>query len=95
MDYRMYKGGATANENVIPLIKESILQSDGIKTHTPFRFIGFYGDVGTEFYLNNSNDPMEIPNCGYFITPFDGERYMPIYSLVFTEDFDGNIYYII
>ena len=82
MDYRMYKGGATANENVIPLIKESILQSDGIKTHTPFRFIGFQGDVGTEFYLNGSNDPMEIPDCGYFITPFDGERYRCIREYV-------------
>ena len=95
MDYRMYSGGATANENVIPLIKESIQQSDGIKTHTPFRFIGFEGDVGTEFYLNGSNDLMKIPSSGYFVTPFDGERYMPIYSLVFESDFNGDIYYIV
>lgn len=95
MDYRMYKANVSANEEVVSLIKESIKQIDNIKSDAPFRFIGFQGDAGTEFYLNNSNVAMEIPDCGYFITPFDGERYMPIYSLKFDQAFDGNIYYII
>lgn len=95
MDYRMYSGGASANENVVSLIKESAYNDDGLKFHTPLKFVGFTGDVGTVFYLNGSNSPMKIPSTGYFITPFDGERYMGIYSLVFENDFTGDIYYII
>ena len=40
-------------------------------------------------------DKIMIPNCGHFITPHCGDRYMKIHSLVFDNDFTGNIYYII
>lgn len=95
MDYRMYTANVGANEEVVSLIKESLKQTDNITSVTPFRFIGFEGDTGTQFYLNGSTNPMEIPSCGYFITPFDGERCMPIYSLKFAQSFTGSIYYIL
>lgn len=96
MDYRMYKPTAAipAGTNVIDLIKQE-LKTKGIITHTPFHFIGFNGNPGTEFYLNDSNSSMEIPDSGYFITPYFGERFMPVFNLSFVENFDGKIYYII
>jgi hypothetical protein len=51
MDYRMYSGGASAKQNVVPLIKES-LKAQGIKVDGPLKMIAFEGDAGTEFKLN-------------------------------------------
>lgn len=95
MELRMWTNTATAGEDCIPLIKKSIKATDGFNVTGSFKFIGFEGDSGTEFYLNDSKEPMKIPNCGYFITPFDGQRGMGIWSLKFKETFTGDIYYII
>lgn len=57
--------------------------------------IAFEGEAGTKFKLNNHKEAMEIPSSGKFYTPYGGERFMPIYSLVFETAFSGNIYYII
>lgn len=95
MEYRMWKCTAGANENVVPLIKASIKANDGFNIGSSLRFVGFEGDEGTEFYLNDSNEAMEIPSTGSFITPFNGERGMNIWSLKFKTAFTGNIYYIV
>lgn len=95
MDYRMWKGTVNANENVVPIIIQDAVNSDELRHSDRIYFVGFNGDPGTEFYLNNSNSPMEIPDSGYFITPYFGERFMPVFSLSFAKNFDGKIYYII
>lgn len=94
MDYRMYSGGAPANENVIPIIIKE-LNDNGMKVSGPLKFIAFEGSAGTTFYLNNHKELTKIPSTGKFITPYTGERFMPIYSLKFPDGFVRNIYYII
>lgn len=94
MDYRMWKCTASANENCVPLIKES-MKTDGIKTNSPLKFIAFEAASGTKFYLNDSKEAMEVPSTGKFITPFDGDKGMNIWSLKFKNRFSGNIYYIV
>lgn len=94
MDYRMYSCNCAAGENIVSLIKES-LKSQGITAHTPLKFIGFEATPGTMFKINKNKDAMAVPSVGKFISPFAGDRYMPIYHLEFLEGFQGNIYYII
>lgn len=95
MDYRMFKpsSGISAGENVVTLIKESMKKA-GLTLHTPLQFIGFESAPGTTFYLNDKNNKLEVPQCGYFITPFDGQRGTHIYYLSFDNSFNGAIYYI-
>lgn len=94
MDYRMYSGGASANQNVVPLIKES-LKAQGIKVDGPLKMVAFEGDAGTKFKLNQHEESTVIPSTGQFTTPYSGDRFMPIYYLAFEKAFSGNIYYII
>lgn len=94
MDYRMYDGGAPAGENVVNLIIKS-LNAAGEKQRAPLKMVAFEGSAGTAFTLNNHPEETVIPSTGKFYTPFCGDRYMPIHSLVFTGGFNGNIYYII
>ena len=94
MDYRMYEGPVPANKNVVTLIAED-LKTKGITVNTPLKFVGFEGPVATKFKLNNHQESTKIPICGNFCAPFCGDRYMPVYSLVFEQSFDGDIYYII
>ena len=96
MDYKMYKESVPAGQNVIPLIKESLRQ-DGIKIGGSLRFVGFEASPGVEFYLNGTteSDLIEVPSCGNFITPFDGERGTNVHYLAFKNSFNGAIYYII
>lgn len=93
MDYRMYSGGAPAGKNVVALIKESLKQQR-IKVDGPLKFVGFEG-AGTTFKLNGHAEVITTPSSGYFITPYAGDRFMPIYNLEFEQDFSGPIYYII
>lgn len=96
MDYRMYSGGALAGENIVELIEQRLREQGQVKTgKLILDFVGFEGAVGTEFTLNNQKDKMKIPNSGYFVTPYDGGKYMKISSLIFDNAFDGDIYYII
>lgn len=95
MDYRMYSGGAEAGENVVTLIKDSLFKEGGIRIKTPLKFVGFEGTAGTSFRLNNHAEKMVIPSTGSFITPFSGQYYCHVFSLIFDEAFTGNIYYII
>ena len=81
-DYRMFSDGAAAGENVINLIKKK-LKSQGITTGNSFRFVGFEGEAGTKFKLNDQEDWIAIPTSGSFISPFGEEHFMPIHSLVF------------
>lgn len=94
MDYRMYSGGAPAGENVVPLIKES-LKEQHIKVDGPLKMVAFEGSAGTTFKLNGHDEVTAIPSTGKFYTPYAGDRFMPIYSLIFDGAFTGNIYYII
>lgn len=94
MDYRMWNGGAKAGENVIPIIIKS-LNNNGEKQKPPLKMVAFEGDAGTSFKLNNHPEATVIPSTGQFYTPYGGDRFMPIFSLVFDADFSGNIYYII
>ena len=43
--------------------------------------------AGTEFKINKN--PMKVPSNGYFISPYDGERYLNIYSLTFDNGCSG------
>lgn len=96
MDYRMYDKGAPAGKNVVKLIAQHLHEQGQVKTgKLILDFVGFEGAAGTTFTLNNQEDKIMIPNCGHFITPHCGDRYMKIHSLVFDNDFTGNIYYII
>lgn len=94
MDYRMYSGGAPAGKNVVPLIIKSI-NDQGENQRAPLKMVAFEGTAGTSFSLNNHKDKMVIPSCGSFYTPYGGDRFMPIHSLIFDNAFNGNIYYII
>lgn len=93
MDYRMYSGGIPAGKNAVEIIKKS-LKEQGINVKTPLKFIGFEGSAGTTFYLNSHKEVTKIPQTGKFVTPFDGDKYMPIYRLEFVSAFSGDIYYI-
>lgn len=95
MEYRMWKCTAAANENCVPLIKESIKKYDNINVKGTLGFIGFEAPPGTEFYLNDSKEAIEVPSCGSFITPFDGQRGVKVWSLKFKTAYTGNIYYVI
>lgn len=86
---------ASSKDNVVELIsnklKEQGLRHSSLKLH----FVGFEAPVGTSFFINNQKEPMKVPSCGYYISPYDGERYMNIFNLKFTSDFMGDIYFII
>lgn len=94
MDYRMYSGGVPAGKNVVSLIIKQ-LNDNGEKQRAPLKMVAFEGAAGVAFSLNNHTDKMVIPSTGAFYTPYSGDRFMPIYSLVFDNAFSGNIYYII
>lgn len=94
MDYRMYSGGATAGKNVVQDIIKSI-NNNGEHQHGPLKMVAFEGAAGTSFWLNDHSEPTEIPSTGKFYTPYAGDRFMPIYRLIFDQNFSGNIYYII
>lgn len=95
MDYRMYSGGAEAGENVVTLIRNELYKDSGLKIKAPLKFVGFEGTAGTEFTLNNQAQKMAIPSTGHFVTPYNGQQYCQVYSLVFDSAFSGNIYYIV
>ena len=94
MDYRMYAGGATAGKNVVPEIIKS-LNNNGESIRGPLKMVAFEADAGTMFKLNGHPEETAVPSSGKFYTPYSGDRFMPIYSLIFTNNFSGNIYYII
>lgn len=94
MDYRMYSKGAKAGENVVELIWKD-LGEQNIKGSKALKFVGFEGKKDTAFRINGHKEETKIPSNGKFITPYSGDYYMSIYSLVFTDEFEGDIYYII
>lgn len=96
MDYRMYSDGAPAGENVVEIIKKHLEEQHQIKVDKlVLDFVGFEGAAGTKFTINKHKDKMAIPACGHFITPYDGDKYVKITSLVFDQAFTGDIYFII
>ena len=85
---------ALANEDVVGKIYEQLHEQTGYyNTRFVLKFVGFEADQGVSFKINNV--PNQVPSTKYFITPYGGNYYMPIYSLTFDSDFSGNIYYII
>lgn len=92
--YRMYSGGAAANENVVELIRKSLEEAGEKRKSLSLDWVGFEAPAGTEMFLNNHQEPIRVPTCGKFITPYNGTNYMTITSLIFTSDFTGDIYYI-
>ena len=96
MDYRMYNLGVPAGENAVELIFKHLKEQGQIKVNKlVLDFVGFEGEAGTNFTLNKQGDKIAIPSNGYFISPYTGNEYCKITSLVFEKDFSGNIYYII
>ena len=94
MEYRMSTVAAAADENVVDIIAKELKEEGYRFSKLKLSFIGFEGTAGTAFYLNDQEKPMKIPKSGSFITPFNGERFMNIYSLKFAAGFAGDIYYI-
>ena len=95
MAYRMFSSGASAGDNVVELIKKELEENGSRLPNLNLDFVGFQAEPGTKFFLNDMNNEMKVPETGYFITPYNGEYYLRIKSLVFVEDFEGSIYYII
>lgn len=85
MNYRCVEIDAKPEDNAIEKIYEKIHEEDGY-TNTRFQphFIGFEADQGKSFKLNGIKN--QVPSCGYFITPYDGEKFMTINSLYFDEE---------
>lgn len=96
MDYRMATVDASANENVVELIKKELEEKEHFRLpgFTLF-FVGFEAIGGTEFYINNQKAPIRVPLSGTFVTPYSDSKNLTITSLTFPEGFQGNIYYII
>lgn len=94
MDYRMYSKGIPAGKNAVSEIIKSI-NENGEHQRGPLKMVAFEGEAGLSFKLNNHAESMEISSTGKFYTPYTGDKFMPIWSLVFDSDFSGNIYYII
>lgn len=94
MDYRMYTGGISAGKNAVSEIIKS-LNENGEHQRGPLKMVAFEGPAGTSFVLNDHAEKIKIPTTGKFYTPYTGERFMPIWSLIFDTNFSGNIYYII
>ena len=96
MDYRMYSEGAPAGKNVVELIQKRLEEQGQVKTaKLVLDYVGFEGSAVTTFRLNNQEDRKKKKKTGYFISPNCGDRYMQISSLIFDNDFSGNIYYIV
>lgn len=94
MAYRCVTVTATKNDNVLDKIYEILKREDGyFNTKFSVRFIGFEASVGTKFKINNI--PNKVPKSGYFITPYDGARYMNINSLYFDDGCSEQDFYII
>lgn len=94
MDYRMYSNGVSAGKNAVSEIIK-FLNENGEHQRGPLKMVAFEGEAGLSFKLNDHAELMEIPSTGKFYTPYTGDRFMPIYSLIFTGNFTGKIYYII
>ena len=94
MDYRMYTGGISAGKNAVSEIIKS-LNENGEHQRGPLKMVAFEGTEGTLFTLNNHAEKTAIPSTGKFYTPYTGDHFMSIWSLVFDSNFSGNIYYII
>ena len=95
MNYRMFTASAGATDDVVQLIKKD-LESKGEKfPQFALKFIGFEAPAGTRLILNNNDEGIAVPSNGKFVTPFNGDKYMFIRSLVFPAGFSGNLYYII
>lgn len=82
-NYRCFTVTADANENVVDKIYK-ILEEEGYNKN-PFelQYVGFYDSVGTEFKINNN--PLKVPDNGYFISPYTTERYLSIKTLTFNN----------
>lgn len=92
--YRMFSGTVKAGENAIEKIRKSLEEAGEKRSALKLDWIGFEAEPGTEIYLNNHKDAIKVPSCGNFITPYNGQNYMSLTSLVFKNGFTGDIYYI-
>lgn len=92
--YGCVEVAVAAGEDAVKKIYEQLHRQTGYyNTRFVLKFIGFEADQGVSFKINNV--PNQVPSTKYFITPYGGNYYMPIYSLIFDSDFSGDIYYII
>ena len=95
MDYRMMTISASSNDNIVDLISEKLNKQGWKNSDIRLDFVGFEAPAGTSFFINDQKDAIKVPSCGYFISPFNGERYMKIFNLKFVSGFNGDIYFII
>lgn len=80
-NYNCVKITAEADENIVPLIFEKLTGNIPKGSKCMLKFVGFEDDVDTEFKINNA--PNVVPSSGYFITPYDGNNYLPVTQLSF------------
>lgn len=86
-NYRCFSVSAGADENIIPIIYKELQKEGYTSPKFQLHFVGFEAAAGTEFKINKN--PMKVPSNGYFISPYDGERYLNIYSLTFDNGCSG------
>jgi hypothetical protein len=92
MELKMAKNvTANADTNIVDLFKVE----EGNRNN-PFylKYLAIEAAAGTKMIINGNL--IEVPLSGKFVTPFEGEFYLKIYSLYFPDGISSqNIYYII
>lgn len=86
---------ASSNDNIVDIISEKLNKQGWKNSDIRLDFVGFEAPAGTSFFINDQKDAIKVPSCGYFISPYNGERYMKIFNLKFVSGFNGDIYFII
>lgn len=75
---------AKANENIIPKLFEKLTGNIPAKNKQRIFFLGFEAAEGTQLKINGM--PNRVPSNGYFITPYNGERFISIQSVSFDKE---------
>lgn len=83
-NYRVFNLSCEAGENLVTKIY-NVLKNEGYRMpNFRLQFIGFEIVPLMQFKLNDKL--MVVPSSGQFISPYDGNEYLPIKSVVFDED---------
>lgn len=92
MELRMAKNvTASGTTNLVDVFK-----AREKNRNNPFylKYLAIEATAGTEMKING--ELIEVPQSGRFVTPFEGDFYLKIYSLYFPNGISSqNIYYII
>lgn len=88
MIYRCVTVTAQPGEEIMEKIYQILNREDGYyNTNFQIHFLGFEmkdtDNLGENFYFLLNKMKNKIPSTGYFITPYNGEYYMNIKSIIF------------